>query len=80
MNEAILTGESLPILKSSIPTYSDSTLQVDGKKHTLYSGTKCLEIKTNSHYPTIAMVTSTGFNTVKGSLIRSIMFTIESYL
>ena len=44
MNESMLTGESIPVLKSSLP-YSDNQYDPneEGKQCTLFAGTKCIE-------------------------------------
>ncbi|CAD8093684.1 unnamed protein product [Paramecium sonneborni] len=55
-NEAILTGESTPILK---------TINID-----IFSGCSCLSASSDCK----ALVKSIGFNTVKGSLARYILF------
>ena len=45
VNEAMLTGESIPVLKSSIPTNvssSDIYTEKGSDKHTLYGGTNVI--------------------------------------
>ena len=76
MNESMLTGESIPVIKNFLP-YSDNIYNVeDTKSFTLYAGTTCLETRfyQKDKFPVLGLVISTGFNTVKGQLIRSIMF------
>ena len=62
VNEAILTGESIPVLKSSLlntdqSTYSQNTCS----KHTLFGGTFALQNRPSGDDPCLALVTSTGF-------------------
>lgn len=69
LNESLLTGESTPVLKDPINPnglYDNET----EKRHYLYSGTKVISKRGEC----IALVLQTGYNTQKGSLIRSILF------
>lgn len=88
VNEAMLSGESTPLLKESIENReNDSTLQIDGidKNSILHGGTSCLQI-TVPEKPMIplapdkgalALVTKTGFETTQGSLVRIMIFSSE---
>lgn len=72
VDEAMLTGESMPVQKGS-STASCETYNPEGsvhKKHTVYCGTIVLEV--GQEVP-IAMVTFTGGNTLKGIQIRSML-------
>ena len=79
VNEAMLTGESIPVMKTSLPhtdtkRYSTSS----SAKHTLFGGT--LVVQSRSHLanePVFGLVTSTGFLTTKGSLVRDILYPRE---
>jgi cation-transporting ATPase 13A3/4/5 len=43
INEAMLTGESIPVIKSSLPIVSSEAYDSDlHAKNTLYSGTKVI--------------------------------------
>ena len=46
VNESILTGESIPIIKNQLPG-NNSMYDVNGenKSHTLFAGTYCLETR-----------------------------------
>ncbi|XP_056279405.1 cation-transporting ATPase 13A2 isoform X2 [Pseudoliparis swirei] len=72
VNESMLTGESVPVLKTPLPAgegrYSSETEQ---RRHTLFCGTQLIQAKGCSG--AVAVVTSTGFFTAKGSLVSSIM-------
>ena len=78
VNEAMLTGESIPVMKSSLPivsseVYSDS----ESAKHTLYSGTGVIQTRPVGNELVLGLVKSTGFLTTKGSLIRDILYPKE---
>lgn len=89
VNEAMLSGESTPLLKESIrlrPRGDD--LQVDGvdKNSVLHGGTKALQVtapETKSDIPlspdggALAIVTKTGFETSQGSLVRVMIYSAE---
>lgn len=75
IDEASLTGESVPIHKSQLPDNKEQFSETE-KAHLLYSGTYCLisdAIETPGS-KALGLVLQTGFNTSKGLLIRSIMF------
>ena len=46
INESMLTGESIPIIKSALP-YNNNlyNINADGKQSTLFAGTKCIETR-----------------------------------
>ncbi|KAL4494291.1 hypothetical protein ABPG73_018810 [Tetrahymena malaccensis] len=77
MNESMLTGESIPIIKSALP-FSNSKYHPneDGKQSTLFAGTKCIETRYHlkGSVPILGLVSSTSFNTMKGQLVRSILY------
>eukprot|EP00771_Trimastix_marina_P002919 gnl/Trimastix_PCT/4093.p1 GENE.gnl/Trimastix_PCT/4093~~gnl/Trimastix_PCT/4093.p1 ORF type:complete len:1496 (-),score=347.32 gnl/Trimastix_PCT/4093:114-4601(-) len=77
VNEAMLTGESVPVLKSPLP-YSDAATDVfnpeQDKKHVLYGGTRIIQVRNTGHSPVLGIVLRTGFSTAKGQLIRSMLF------
>lgn len=92
VNEAMLSGESTPLLKESVGTRtSTATFDPEGidKNSLLYGGTKVLQ--TNSADPVadslelpsppdggaIAVATRTGFETSQGSLVRVMIFSTE---
>ncbi|ODV78077.1 putative cation-transporting ATPase [Suhomyces tanzawaensis NRRL Y-17324] len=79
INESMLTGESVPVTKSSA---TQETVQLLPENFTapllsksfLYNGTKILKLKSSNDEPVTAMTVKTGFNTTKGSLVRSMLF------
>lgn len=88
VNEAMLSGESTPLLKESIKLRpADEFLQPDGldKNSLLHGGTMALQVTKadNSVVPTapdngaLAYVCKTGFETSQGSLVRMMIFSSE---
>lgn len=79
VNESMLTGESVPVSKIqatqetavALPESFTSPLLA---KSFLYNGTKLLKTKSSNDEPVSAMCFKTGFNTTKGSLVRSMLF------
>lgn len=88
VNEAMLSGESTPLLKESIKLRpSDENLQPEGfdKNSLLHGGTMALQV-TKPENPIIpvapdngalAYVAKTGFETSQGSLVRMMIFSSE---
>ena len=80
VNESILTGESIPIIKNQLPS-NNSLYDVNGenKSHTLFAGTYCLETRyyQKDKYRVLGIVSQIGFSTVKGQLVRTILFPKE---
>jgi len=78
INEAMLTGESTPIIKSHLPNIKQNFDEETDNKYFLFAGTKIVQKRSENKKPVIALVYSTGFNSVKGNLIRSILYPVES--
>lgn len=79
VNEAMLTGESVPVIKSSLPIISSERYSPlkDGK-YTLFGGTNVIQTRpAPDKQPVYGLVTSTGFMTTKGSLVRDILYPRE---
>ena len=74
INEAMLTGESTPIIKSQIPKIKDHFNYDADKKYFLFAGTKIIQKRSRDKKKLLALVTEIGFSTIKGNLIRSILF------
>ncbi|EPQ51606.1 endoplasmic reticulum Ca-transporting P-type ATPase [Gloeophyllum trabeum ATCC 11539] len=86
VNEAMLSGESTPLLKESIASADMSEkLDIDGyhKNAILFSGTKALQF-TQGNAPLqtpdggcLGVVMRTGFGTAQGQLVRTMIFSTE---
>ncbi|KZT19690.1 hypothetical protein NEOLEDRAFT_1158964 [Neolentinus lepideus HHB14362 ss-1] len=86
VNESMLTGESVPVSKTSIKDqdlvkWLDSQ-DVNGEtaKSFLYAGTRVVRVRSaltadgSVGSPALGLVVRTGFNTTKGALVRSMLF------
>ncbi|XP_073531249.1 probable cation-transporting ATPase 13A4 isoform X2 [Phyllobates terribilis] len=83
VNEAMLTGESVPVTKIPLPNINNSVPWMehsgdDYKKHVLFCGTEVIQTKRKSKDLVKAVVLQTGFNTAKGDLVRSILYNTPS--
>ena len=79
VNEAMLTGESVPVAKSALecPPSGEEEAKYDpegNKQNTLFSGTTVIQTRFHSNSKVLAVVVRTGFGTSKGGLIRSILY------
>lgn len=74
VNESMLTGESVPVIKSSIPPSNDKYDLEEDQKYTLYGGTKVIQTKQFGKSRTSALIIRTGFLTTKGCFVREILF------
>jgi cation-transporting ATPase 13A1 len=88
VNEAMLSGESTPLLKESVALRpQDDVLDPTGldKNSLLYGGTKVLQTTPpTEEYPlhapddgVLAVVSRTGFETSQGSLVRTMIYSTE---
>ncbi|KAJ8686408.1 hypothetical protein QAD02_022202 [Eretmocerus hayati] len=74
VNESMLTGESVPVTKTSLqprPVLYDSR---ECSQHTLFCGTTIIQTKSNGDKPVLARVIKTGLQTNKGSLVTAILY------
>ena len=75
VNESMLTGESIPVIKIPLPHNNHETYNPDeDKNYTLYSGTEVIQNKKLAGKDAMALVIRTNYDTLKGSLIKSILF------
>jgi cation-transporting P-type ATPase 13A2 len=74
VNESMLTGESIPVIKTSIPHTDEVYSDVKSTKHILYSGTKVIQTKHIRNNKVLGLVRNTGYLTAKGSIIREILY------
>ncbi|KAI0319700.1 endoplasmic reticulum Ca-transporting P-type ATPase [Amylostereum chailletii] len=83
VNEAMLSGESTPLLKESIQLLEPTEkLDADGvhRNEVLFSGTKILQGTNGGNTPDggcLGVVLRTGFGTAQGQLVRTMIFSTE---
>ncbi|KAL9550429.1 hypothetical protein PS6_005553 [Mucor atramentarius] len=85
VNEAMLSGESTPLLKESIALRDPNEefdMNVTDRLNVLYGGTKVLQVTTpeNEAPPDdgcVCVVARTGFGTSQGELVRTMIFSTE---
>lgn len=78
VNEAMLTGESIPVIKASLPLISTEIYTAESAgKYTLFGGTSVIQTRNVGKEPVYGLVTSIGFLTTKGSLVRDILYPKE---
>ena len=82
VNESMLTGESLPVLKSPLDLANKPAthhVNLISASHTLFSATCVLQVKpAHPHSHPLGLVSRTGWSTTKGSLILSILYPTPS--
>uniref|UniRef100_A0A8B9MSC4 ATPase cation transporting 13A2 n=1 Tax=Accipiter nisus TaxID=211598 RepID=A0A8B9MSC4_9AVES len=78
VNESMLTGESVPVMKTPLPAGSQAATTIyspeEHRRHTLFCGTQVIQAKSYVGREVLAVVTRTGFCTAKGDLISSILY------
>jgi cation-transporting ATPase 13A3/4/5 len=74
VNESMLTGESIPVIKNSLPFTNDVYDVVSDNKYTLYGGTKVIQSRTFGRARVLGLVIRTAFVTTKGNLVRDILY------
>jgi len=71
----MLTGESIPVIKNPLPNVSQENYDPEeDKNYTLFSGTEVIQTRDLGSEQVTAVVIRTNFTTMKGSLIKSILF------
>ncbi|XP_034743036.1 probable cation-transporting ATPase 13A3 isoform X5 [Etheostoma cragini] len=77
INESMLTGESVPVTKTSLPSLGEEAAVSynieEHKRHTLFCGTHVIQTRFYAGELVKAVVVRTGFSTEKGQLVRSIL-------
>uniref|UniRef100_A0A0K0DDT9 Cation-transporting ATPase n=1 Tax=Angiostrongylus cantonensis TaxID=6313 RepID=A0A0K0DDT9_ANGCA len=76
VNESMLTGESVPVTKVSlVEDHQETHLSTEKhSKNVLFCGTQVLQTRYYRGQKVKAVVLRTGFSTMKGQLVRSIMY------
>ncbi|XP_026230760.1 probable cation-transporting ATPase 13A3 isoform X2 [Anabas testudineus] len=78
VNESMLTGESVPVTKTGLPSSGDEATSSysieEHKRHTLFCGTHVIQTRFYTGELVKAVVVRTGFSTEKGQLVRSILY------
>ncbi|CAD8064885.1 unnamed protein product [Paramecium sonneborni] len=72
VNEATLTGENVPIPKTSLPDHSVKFNFEQLNQHCLFEGTSI--VKVNSTTENYAIVLRTGFSSLRGQYFRNVLF------
>ncbi|KZC11791.1 putative cation-transporting ATPase 13A3 [Dufourea novaeangliae] len=74
LNESMLTGESVPVTKTPLPSRHVLYEPKECSHHTIYSGTTIIQTRCYGNGPVLARVIRTGFHTSKGSLVAAILY------
>ncbi|XP_032669057.1 probable cation-transporting ATPase 13A3 [Odontomachus brunneus] len=74
LNESMLTGESVPVTKTSLPSHQVLYDMKECTHYTLYSGTNIIQTRCHGDQRVLARVIRTGFLTKKGALIAAILY------
>ena len=78
VNESMLTGESTPILKGHLPSTNNSFDYEKDDKYMLFAGTKIVQKRPENKEKILCLCYGTGFNTLRGNLIRSVLYPKKS--
>uniref|UniRef100_A0A1A7ZTB2 ATPase type 13A3 n=1 Tax=Nothobranchius furzeri TaxID=105023 RepID=A0A1A7ZTB2_NOTFU len=77
VNESMLTGESVPVTKTSLPSTGEEAARCynmeEHKRHTLFCGTRVIQTRYYAGELVKAVVVRTGFSTEKGQLYISVI-------
>ena len=61
VNESMLTGESIPVMKISLPNTKENYSDSHSTKHTLYGGTDVIQTRSSNKDRVYGLVINTGF-------------------
>jgi cation-transporting ATPase 13A2 len=74
VNESMLTGESIPVIKNALPFINDVYDPIIDGKYTIYGGTKVIQTRKLGATRVLGLVIRTAFVTTKGNLVRDILY------
>jgi P-type E1-E2 ATPase len=74
VNESMLTGESIPVIKNQLPKTQDIYNSDNGAKYTLFGGTNVIQTRKFGKSEVLGLVIRTAFVTTKGNLVRDILY------
>ena len=74
VDEGMLTGESIPVIKSPLKATNKNYMPEEDRNVTLFGGTTVLQTRTSSGTKCTGMVVRTGYQTARGRLVQSILF------
>ncbi|XP_046814648.1 polyamine-transporting ATPase 13A3-like isoform X1 [Vespa crabro] len=74
INESMLTGESVPVSKTPLPSNQVPYDSKQSSHHTLYSGTTIIQTRCYGNKPVLARVIRTGLQTNRGALVAAILY------
>lgn len=71
INEATLTGESIPVPKQAIDAVTKISIE-KASTHILFEGTSV--VKASTYQQNVALVLRTGFSSLRGQYFRNVLF------
>jgi len=74
----MLTGESIPVIKNALPEIEQQYSPEKDQKYTLYGGTQVIQARKTGTSKVMGLVIRTNFFTLKGNLVRDILYPKDS--